>query len=362
MSQENSQDLIIKMAKKYGLDEDAFIDTLVKTAFRQTYGEPPSRAQILALLVIADQYQLNPFTNEIRAYPDQFRSGIIPVVGIDGWARMVNTHPEFDGMDFVQSETMERPTGAQVEAPEWIECIIYRKDRAHPIRVREYLDECYKPSQNLFQGSWQTHPKRCLRHKSFVQCARIAFSFVGIYDQDEAENILASNHSQPSAAVTPKAPGPSVDPEELESLLTGLIKRATEEGAWHAVKQYVAERFHDQPQTLEIAQKRILEAEQAQPNTAEPNQVAELESVAEQASEKVPDSVNAAQEEKVQEVPVEGAEQRDSETDEEKEKPKARKAAAKKPSTRSTKDKTEPQKVSIPEVADLSDGNDSLFF
>ena len=28
-----------------------------------------------------------------------------------------------------------------------------------------------------------------LRHKAMIQCARLAFGFVGIYDQDEAERI-----------------------------------------------------------------------------------------------------------------------------------------------------------------------------
>jgi hypothetical protein len=39
-------------------------------------------------------------------------------------------------------------------------------------------------------GPWATHPKRMLRHKAMIQCARIAFSFAGIYDQDEAERII----------------------------------------------------------------------------------------------------------------------------------------------------------------------------
>ena len=30
--------------------------------------------------------------------------GIVPVVGVDGWARIINNHPQFDGMEFVQDD------------------------------------------------------------------------------------------------------------------------------------------------------------------------------------------------------------------------------------------------------------------
>jgi hypothetical protein len=39
-------------------------------------------------------------------------------------------------------------------------------------------------------GPWKSHPRRMLRHKAMIQCARIAFGFVGIYDEDEAQRII----------------------------------------------------------------------------------------------------------------------------------------------------------------------------
>jgi hypothetical protein len=64
-------------------------------------------------------------------------------------------------------------------------CTIYRKDRAHPIRITEYMSEC---KRNV--GPWQSHPKRMLRHKAMIQCARLAFGLVGAFDPDEAERIV----------------------------------------------------------------------------------------------------------------------------------------------------------------------------
>src|SRR3546814_9231339 len=66
-------------------------------------------------------------------------------------------------------------------------CIIYRKDRAHPTEVTEFMSECKRGTQ-----PWQSHPRRMLRHKATIQCARLAFGFGGIYDQDEAERIVES--------------------------------------------------------------------------------------------------------------------------------------------------------------------------
>ena len=64
-------------------------------------------------------------------------------------------------------------------------CIIYRKDRSRPVKVTEFMDECKRGT-----GPWQSHPRRMLRHKAMIQCARLAFGYAGIYDQDEAERIV----------------------------------------------------------------------------------------------------------------------------------------------------------------------------
>ncbi|EJN6394922.1 recombinase RecT, partial [Salmonella enterica] len=64
-------------------------------------------------------------------------------------------------------------------------CKIYRKDRSHPTVVTEYMDECKRNTQ-----PWQSHPTRMLRHKTLIQCARLAFGFAGIFDQDEAERVI----------------------------------------------------------------------------------------------------------------------------------------------------------------------------
>ena len=145
-------------------DSSELAQVLKATAFKGQVSD----AQMVALLVVANQYGLNPWTKEIYAFPDR-QNGIVPVVGVDGWSRIINSDPNFDGMDFQQDD-------------ESCTCIIYRKDRKHPVKVTEYMAECKRANA----GPWQSHPKRMLRHKAMIQCARLAFGFVGIYDKDEA--------------------------------------------------------------------------------------------------------------------------------------------------------------------------------
>ncbi len=175
----------------HNVDPAELEQTLIQTAFKSS--TQISREQMGALLIVASQYKLNPWTKEIYAFPDKSK-GIIPVVGVDGWSRIINSNPNLNGIEFVFSDNMVRMNKAKVDCPEWVDCLIYRKDRDRPTVVREYLDEVYREpmGQNGFAGPWQSHPKRFLRHKALIQCARLAFGFVGIYDQDEAERINES--------------------------------------------------------------------------------------------------------------------------------------------------------------------------
>jgi phage recombination protein Bet len=156
------------LAKRFGMESsDGVIDILRATAFKG----PANDDQLAALLIVATQYGLNPWTKEIYAFPDR-NNGIVPVVGVDGWARIMNEHPQFDGLEFDQDD-------------DGCTCRIFRKDRSRPIAVTEYMAECRRDGV----GPWKSHPRRMLRHKAMIQCARLAFGFVGIYDQDEAERI-----------------------------------------------------------------------------------------------------------------------------------------------------------------------------
>jgi phage recombination protein Bet len=188
-------ELVIAQAKKLALnldiqgDTNELIDTLKATAFKIKDGVV-SDAQMTALMIVAQQYGLNPWVKQIYA-----------VVGVDGWLSIINKHPQYDGVEFNYADELITPDGGK-PCPIWCEVKIYRKDLTRPIIVREYLDEVYRPAFEGFNkdtkqkfainSAWQSHTKRFLRHKTLIQGARIAFGFSGIYDEDEAENLIPS--------------------------------------------------------------------------------------------------------------------------------------------------------------------------
>jgi phage recombination protein Bet len=191
-----------RMADRFGVDPNEMMTTLKATAFKGQVSD----AQMQALLIVADQYGLNPWTKEIYAFPD--KGGIVPVVGVDGWSRIINENNQFDGMDFEQDA-------------ESCTCIIYRKDRNHPIKVTEWISECRRET-----APWKSHPKRMLRHKAMIQCARLAFGYTGIYDEDEAQRIVEKD-----VTPAPVDAGPALETinnaqsmEELQAAFTAAWK------------------------------------------------------------------------------------------------------------------------------------------
>lgn len=196
--------LLATFAHRYGLEANNMMRTLRATVLRPAAnGAEPSNEQVAAFMIVANQHQLNPFTKEVHGFVDK-RGGIVPIVGVDGWAKLANQHPEFDGMSFEQDD--DKCT-----------CTIFRKDRAHPIVVTEYLLECKQPSP-----AWSSHPKRMLRHRAMVQAMRLAFSFAGVYDPDEGEAVLAAQNEE--IDVTPAG---KLSPRKLREAVEGIIK-ATE--------------------------------------------------------------------------------------------------------------------------------------
>ncbi len=181
------------MAEKFGMETSAFESTIKATIF----DGKGTREQFAAFLLVAKQYDLNPLTKEIYAFPS--RGGIIPVVSIDGWVKLINSHPMMDGMEFTDNHDADVALVS-------VTCSLWRKDRSRPVVVTEYLSECFRPTD-----AWKMK-HRMLRHKTLIQCARYAFGFAGIYDPDEGERILiAQRLSPPPKATTLRERMPMVE-------------------------------------------------------------------------------------------------------------------------------------------------------
>ncbi len=125
--------------------------------------EVPAKA-ILVLLRSMQSLHLDPLCEEIGF--TQFEDGQWQVlITIEGCSKLLNQHPQFNGLVFNQADTLLDGV------PEWIECSIYRKDREVPTTVREYLTEVR--GENTI---WQKMPRRMLRHRALQQCVRLAIA------------------------------------------------------------------------------------------------------------------------------------------------------------------------------------------
>lgn len=193
----NGPSVMVDMANRYGMDPRAFEATMRATVVPAEC----SREQMAAFLLVAKEYNLNPLTKEIYAFPTR-GGGIQPIVSIDGWCNLINSHTMLNGIEF------DDHASADGKALTAITARIWRKDRDKPITVTEYMDEC-----NRKTDTWTKWPRRMLRHKALIQCARYAFGFAGIIDPDEADRLDVPER-KPEAAklVTVKRPPPPDEP------------------------------------------------------------------------------------------------------------------------------------------------------
>ncbi|MGU3399264.1 recombinase RecT [Brucellaceae bacterium D45D] len=186
------------LAAKYGLKPDEFSLTV-----RATCGLTKATAEeFAAFLIVAKEYGLNPIIKEIYAFPAK-GGGIVPIVSIDGWVNLVNSHPACDGFDI---EFTDDDKGEPISCT----CRMYRKDRSRPVVVTEYYEECKRNTD-----PWKMK-HRMLRHKAMIQAARYAFGFSGIYDEDEGAKIADAPVSR-SVNLTPPSPPSPPSPSSISS-------------------------------------------------------------------------------------------------------------------------------------------------
>ena len=172
----NSVSVIQDLAGQLRCKPEKLLSLLKGTVFRTCKRDE----EFQMACMVAREYKLNPILKEIYAFPSQ--NGVVPIISIDGWIRIINSHPKYAGCKF----TYEGEITGEGDGSLSCTCLIYRTDRREPIAVQEFYEECYRDTD-----PWNTMPRRMLRWKALIQCARVAFGFAGIYDFDEGNDILA---------------------------------------------------------------------------------------------------------------------------------------------------------------------------
>lgn len=197
------------MAARLNIEPARLKATLQATVFRVKMPNDQYRScsdeEFAALIIVANEYRLNPLTKQIYAFPAK-GGGIVPVVSVDGWIFLMNSHPEFDGIEFNDLPDEKGNLFA-------IEAIIWRKDRARPTKIPEYLAECKRGT-----APWKDMPARMLRHKALIQCARVAFGLGGIrseLDDDVIDGTIVDDQSM-RTVTPPRRDDPPHDAETGE--------------------------------------------------------------------------------------------------------------------------------------------------
>lgn len=233
----------VDMAARFGMEPRAFEATVRSTCMP---GENVSKEQFAAFLLVAKEYELNPLTKEIYAFPTK-GGGVQPVVSIDGWMNLINSHPQMDGLEFADHLDGDKLTAVTAR--------IYRKDRKHPTEVTEYMAECARGTE-----PWKKWPRRMLRHKAAIQAARYAFGFAGIVDPDEAERGEMRNVTPPAPppvpAAIPVADTTDIDPKTGETIgLSPLGAAIVEEDAAARGVDPITDQPAADPETGEVTER-----------------------------------------------------------------------------------------------------------
>jgi len=196
------------MASRLNLDPVKLTEALKKTVFAKATDE-----ELLALVAVSNEYGLNPFLKEIYAFPAK-GGGIVPIVSVDGWNKMLIRQPAFDGIKFTFGYTEDGKLDSCT-------AIIFIKDRSHPVEITEYFDECKRNTD-----PWNNMPRRMLRNRTLCQASRVAFGFSGIHNDDEAQSFIDVSSSPVPSEPPPKMIAPASDTKpsaraELEAIVLG---------------------------------------------------------------------------------------------------------------------------------------------
>lgn len=277
-----TQGLIARLAGRFGVEPNRLLKCLTTQVFKQADGRQPSNEELMVLLLVCENFGLNPFNREIFAFRGK-GGEIVPVVSLDGWAKIVRSQKDFNGVTFAFSNNTVKVPGCAQELPEFVECAMRLKGVDEPIVIQEFMVECFNDKSPV----WRKWPRRMLRTRAFIQCARLAFSLTGLYDEGEdfaedfsgmvATGSVPPQAQQPAIAQT-SVPKLALEREKLDEMLGKLMVFAQNQpNGWERAARWVeakltgddrlyAEEKLRMQQTAMQAQEQLPEAEDETPN------------------------------------------------------------------------------------------------
>jgi len=227
---------IVKLADSVGVSTEEMTNVVkgMIIASKGQHGAVATDAELTIVSGICAQYGLNPLTKEAHAFVSGGKLNV--VIGIDGYIKVMNRHPDFDGVEFEDHFDGKELVSVTTK--------IHVKGRKFPTCATEYMDECFQAKSD----AWRKYKKRMLRNKSLAQCVRIAFGITEVIDSDEADRIKQAEPTERD--ITPEKPAFSLDSIEadmaecgdldtLKQVCTSIRQTLEANGTWEQHKQQI---------------------------------------------------------------------------------------------------------------------------
>jgi phage recombination protein Bet len=183
--------LLQTFGERHNIPAGRVAAVLTKTAFPDAKTEE----QLIALLVIANAYDLDPFLKEIHAFSKDGR--VFPMVGRDGWNKALRKQATYQGKTVTEADKRVK-IGNSKPCPEWMECTIRFNNGRDPETVRVWFEEWFLGTN----PNWNTRPAHMLRGQAIKQAAREAFG-INLYDADDRARMLTADIEYDSAPPEP---------------------------------------------------------------------------------------------------------------------------------------------------------------
>jgi phage recombination protein Bet len=223
---------------------DQYQQREVIEAIKQTVCKGASDAQLRLFMEVCKATGLNPFIKgEIWFVAEK---GLI-LTGRDGFLRVANENPNFDGME------------TRVERDEWgvpvkAVCTVWRKDRNHPTICEAYYSE-YKKTSSV----WQQYPSAMISKVAEVLSLKRSFAINGVVTEEE---IGRDEPAQEKPEANQKAPAPPSPFREMIHRFGELKARLPDEAIYYQVLSEFGAKHSNEFRDLDkarVAYRRLLQ-------------------------------------------------------------------------------------------------------
>jgi len=170
---------------------------------KQTVARGATDAQLRMFLEVCRSTGLDPFLKEIYFVSEKS----IIMASRDGYLRVANEHPQFDGMETrVERDDRNVPVKAT--------CSVWRKDRTHAITCEAYYSEYKKPGP-----VWSQYPSAMISKVAEVLALKRSFAINGVVTEEEMGTALRGSAAAAQEVAQAKIAAMTRGPQPVAALI-----------------------------------------------------------------------------------------------------------------------------------------------